>query len=287
MTPGGEERAGGPVLNSIESPAPTAWPMVLAFGITLIFGGLVTNAIVSALGLVLALVGAVGWWRQVLPVPHTEQVPFVAMAERAKPTVPKRAGVVRMNLGEGGHRVRIPVEVQPLSAGVKGGIVGGIAMAIVALLYGALFQKSIWYPINLLSAVAMPNMAAAGLDQLRAFDLTALIIGIIAHGLISVLAGLLYAVILPMLPSRHMFWGGVLAPLLWSGGLWAVLGVINPTLNARVDWLWFVVSQIAFGLATGYIVARAQPVATMQTWPFAARAGVEAEGVISPRERPR
>src|SRR5262249_44696000 len=68
MTPGGEDRAGGPVLDRIESPAPTAWPMVLAFGVTLIFGGLVTNQIVSALGLVLALVAAVGWWRQVLPV---------------------------------------------------------------------------------------------------------------------------------------------------------------------------------------------------------------------------
>src|SRR6266487_6154692 len=93
---------------------------------------------------------------------------------------------------------------------------------------------------------------------------------------ISVLAGLLYAVILPMLPRRHMLWGGLVAPLLWTGLIWAVLGVINPVLNARVDWTWFVVSQIAFGLAAGYVVSRAQPVATMQTWPLAARAGVRA-----------
>ena len=105
-----------------------------------------------------------------------------------------------------------------------------------------------------------------------------MIIGIVAHGLISVLAGLLYAVILPMLPGRHVFWGGLVAPLLWSGGMWAVLGVINPILNARVDWTWFVVSQIAFGLAAGYVVSRAHPVATMQTWPLAARAGVRASG---------
>jgi hypothetical protein len=75
------------------------------------------------------------------------------------------------------------------------------------------------------------------------------------------------------------------APLLWTGGLWAVLGVINPILNARVDWTWFVVSQIAFGLAAGYVVSRAQPVATMQSWPLAARAGVKAPGPhgIDPR----
>ncbi len=112
-------------------------------------------------------------------------------------------------------------------------------------------------------------------------------IGTSVHGLISVLVGLLYAVILPMLPRRHMLWGGVIAPLLWTGLVWALLGVVNPTLGARVDWPWFVVSQIAFGLAVGLVVARAQPLATMQTWPLAARAGVEASRVRSEQERDR
>jgi hypothetical protein len=160
-------------------------------------------------------------------------------------------------------------------------------MAVVALAYGLLFQGSLWYPINLLSAVAMPGMARADVAELRAFNMTALVLGIIAHGLISVLAGLLYAVLLPMLPRRHMLWGGLVAPLLWTGGIWAVLGIINPVLNARVDWTWFIISQIAFGLAAGYVVSRAQPVATMQTWPLAARAGVEAPGVGRQRERDR
>jgi hypothetical protein len=270
--------------DGIELPAPTVWPMVLALGVTLMFGGLVTNALVSVLGVALALVAAVGWWRQVLPTQQHELVRFWPIDSRARPIVPSRAEVDRLRLGEAGHRVRIPVEVQPLSAGVKGGIVGGLAMAAVALAYGALVQRSVWYPINLLSAVAMPGMAQAGMAKLRAFSLMALIIGIIAHGLISVLTGLIYAVLLPMLPSRHMLWGGLVAPLLWTGGLWAVLGVINPTLNAHVDWTWFIVSQVAFGLATGFVVSRAQPIATMQTWPLAARAGVETPGVGAPRE---
>src|SRR6185295_1411068 len=142
---------------------------------------------------------------------------------------------------------------------------GGAAMAVVALIYGLLFEHSIWYPINLLSAAAMPSMAQADTATLRAFSGAALLIGIVAHGAISVFAGLLYAVILPMLPGRHMLWGGLIAPLLWTGFLWAALGVINPVLNARVDWLWFIASQIAFGLATGYVVSRARPVATPQT----------------------
>ena len=271
--------------DGIVLPAPTVWPMVLALGVTLLFAGLVTNATVSAVGLVLALVAGVGWWRQVLPEPQLEHVPLRPVAAQARPVVPSRAAVEGLELGKAGHRVRIPMEVPPLSAGVKGGIVGGVVMAVVALAYGVIVQGSPWYPINLLAAVAMPMMERAGVAKLRAFDMTALFLGVIAHGLISVLAGLLYAAILPMLPRRHMLWGGFVAPLLWTGGLWAVLGVINPALNARVDWTWFVVSQIAFGLATGYVVSRAAPVATMQTWPLAARAGVRAKGVDVSRER--
>jgi hypothetical protein len=169
----------------------------------------------------------------------------------------------------------LPVEVQPYSAGIKGGIVGGIAMAVVALAYGVIVQRSLWYPINLLSAVAMPGMERATVTELRAFDAVALAIGIVVHGVISVLVGLLYAVILPMLPGRHLFWGGITAPLLWTGLVWAQLGVVNPTLEAHVDWPWFIVSQVAFGLVAGVVVARAHPLPTMQTLPPAARANLE------------
>jgi len=274
-----------PPPETIELPKPTVWPMVVAFGVTLGFAGLVTHAAVSVVGIVLAVVGGVGWWFQVLPEEQVEHVPVRPSAERARPIAPSAAPVERLRRGEAGHRVRVPIEVQPLSAGVKGGLYGGVAMAAVALLYGLLSQHSIWYPVNLLSAVAMPKMAHADLAGLRAFNGTALALGIIAHGAVSVLTGVLYAVILPMLPRRHMLWGGLVAPLLWTGFLWAVLGVINPTLNARVDWTWFIVSQVAFGLVTGFVVARAEPIGTMQTWSLLARAGIEAASARPDRER--
>jgi len=271
----------------IELPAPTAWPMVVALGITLAFAGLVTHAAVSLVGVALALIGGVGWFREVLPEERVEPVTVRPMELRPAVVVPSSAAVERSSIGAGGHRTRVPVEVQPYSAGVRGGLVGGIAMAGLALAYGLIVQRSLWYPINLLSAVAMPALAHATVAELRTFSLSALVIGTIVHGLISVLVGLLYAVILPMLPRRHMLWGGVIAPLLWTGLVWALLGVVDPTLAARVDWPWFVVSQIAFGLATGFVVARAHPLATMQTWPLAARAGVETSRGRSEQERDR
>jgi hypothetical protein len=270
---------------AIEMPAPTPWPLIAALGVTLGFAGLVTNAIVSIVGVVLALTGALGWWRDVLPHEKHEQIPLRPLAQRAKPVQPARQAVEHLTLGEAGHRVRVPAEIHPYSSGIKGGIVGGIAMAIVALLYGLIAQGSLWYPINLLSAAAMPSLAQADLEQLRLFSGLGLVVGLIAHGVISIFVGLLYAVILPMFPRHPALWGGFVAPLLWTGLLWSTLGVINPTLNARIDWIWFIASQFAFGLTAGFVVARIERIETMQTWPLAARAGVEATGVEPEQDR--
>jgi hypothetical protein len=273
--------------DTIETPAPTVWPVVAALGVTLMGGGLVTHVIVTAVGLLLGLIAVVGWWKDVLPQGRVEYVPLPPPGERATPVLPSPATVEYLTIGEGGHRVRVPVEVQPYSAGITGGLVGGVAMAVVALLYGMLAQGSLWYPINLLAGIAIPGMARLSGQELRAFSLSALVIATLAHGVISLLTGLLYAVILPMLPRRHMLWGGMVAPLLWTGLIWAVLGVVNPALNARIDWPWFIASQIAFGLAAGLVISRAVPVATMQTWPLAARAGVQATGMDRERGRDR
>ena len=56
-------------------PAPTQWPLIMAVGLTLIFAGLVTNFMISLLGVVMAIAGAVGWFRQVLPQEEHELLP--------------------------------------------------------------------------------------------------------------------------------------------------------------------------------------------------------------------
>jgi hypothetical protein len=276
------------VADHISLPAPTAWPFVTAFGLALLAAGLVTQAVISVVGLILAVRGAVGWFRDVLPVEEHELVPLRPLEQRARPVATSPRTVQQLRPGVAGHRVRIPAEIHPYSSGIKGGIAGGIAMAIVACLYGVIAYRSIWYPINLLAAAAVPSLAKADLAQLTAFNGTGFIVALISHGVFSILVGLLFAVLLPMLPSgRAAFWGSLISPLLWSALIWATLRLINPALNARIDWIWFIASQVAFGLATGYVVHHSKTVETMQTWPLAARAGIEAPGVMSERGEER
>jgi hypothetical protein len=269
----------------IEMPASTYWPLVLAFGITLLCAGLVTQIAVSAVGLLLTLRAAVGWFKDIFPVEKHELVPVLPESQRAETIKVSSRSVARLQAGVASHRVRIPALYHPYSSGIRGGLAGGVAMAVVACLYGLIAHGSIWYPVNLLSAVVLPSMANAGLEQLKAFNSTAFVLALFCHGAISSLVGLLFAVLLPMLPSRRAaFWGSFFSPVLWSALVWTTLDLINPALNARIDWVWFVASQIAFGMVTGYFVHHSKMVETMQAWPLAARAGLEARDVMPEEE---
>src|ERR1700733_4208101 len=237
--------------SSILVPAPTPWPFMAALGITLTFSGIVTHIAVTMVGTVMLLRAAIGWWFDVLPEQKEEAVP-VSLADYAAARVPKSSSKVdRLTNGVERHRVRIPVEVHPYWTGLYGGLVGAVAMAVVAMLFGLIAQGSIWYPINLLAAGILSSLAHAPVEQLRQFSEAGLIAGLFIHGVTSLLVGLLYAISLPMFPRGAGWRSGLITPLLWSGLVAATLSWINPTLDARIDWGWFVGSQIAFGVTAG------------------------------------
>ena len=273
MEPGAETQQHP--MNTVELPAPTPWPIVLAFGTTLIFGGLVTSLAVSVLGAILATCGYIGWFRSVLPHEKHELVPVEEI-----PPQPARTGRPHVDrvawMNHELHRARLPLEIYPVSAGVKGGLAGGAVMALLAMLYGIVSGLGIWYPINLLAVGFFPNNQTTA--QIAAFHGSSLIIASIVHLVTSLLVGLLYGAALPMVPRRPILLGGVIAPILWSGLLHSVLEVINPVLNERIDWPWFVLSQIAFGVVAGIVVSHQERIATWQHLPLAVRAGMETPG---------
>jgi hypothetical protein len=263
--------------NSILLPAPSAWPFIAALGITLMFAGLMTHAVVSIVGVAVLLRAAAGWWLDVLPEQKEDAV-LVSVADLSGTQMPKSSSAVdHLATGIGGHRVRIPIEVHPYWTGLYGGVAGALAMALVAMLFGVIAQRSIWYPVNLLAAGIIPSLAEAPVERLREFSEAGLIAASFIHGTISLFVGLLYAVSLPMFPRGASWRSGLVTPVLWSGLVAATLSMINPTLNERIDWGWFVGSQIAFGFAAAWAIARTAKIETMQSWPLTERAGIEAQ----------
>jgi hypothetical protein len=262
--------------DAIEMPAPTAWPIVLAFGITLLFAGLVTNAAVSILGGILAAAGAVGWFRDVLPFEAHE---MVTVTVEVPAVTTSRPGVIPIAAARELRRAFLPLEIYPVSAGVKGGLAGSAAMAVTAMLCGALSRNGIWYPVNLLAAGFLPPAMTDTVAKLSAFNPNTLLIAATIHLITSLLVGLLYGAMLPMLPRRPALLGGLVAPLMWTGLIHSILGIVNPVLNQRIDWFWFVASQVAFGVVAGIIVARQERIRTWQRLPLSVRSGMEATGM--------
>jgi hypothetical protein len=234
---------------------------------------------VSVLGAALALAGCVGWFRAVLPHAHEETVAVIP--EDVRLTTDRRV-VERIPVLADQLRAWLPVRTYPISSGLKGGLAGSVAMALLACAYGVLKAGSIWYPINLLAAVVYRESLRLGLAQLYAFHADAFAIAFVLHGLVSIFVGLLYGAMLPMIPRRPILLGGLIAPALWSGLLYTILGLVNPLLASHIDWFWFVASQVAFGIVAGLVVVRQQSIPTRENVSFVLRAGIEAPGTIPP-----
>jgi hypothetical protein len=249
--------------SEIEVPAGTAWPLVLAFGFTLVFAGLLTSVSVTVLGAVLTIAGCVGWFREVLPHEREEVVPVVP---EDLSVATERRLVERLPVAPEQVRAWLPIETYPISAGVKGGLAGSVAMAVLACTYGLLKTGSIWYPINLLAAVVYAPSEVPSASQLNSFHAGIFFIAVILHLVSSTLVGLLYGAMLPMFARRPIVLGGLIAPVLWSGLLYSIMGILNPVLEGHIDWVWFVLRQ--------------SRVPTRENVPFALRAGIEAPGIM-------
>jgi len=262
--------------DTIRMPTPTAWPIALAFGMTLLVAGMVTSEAVSVLGAIVAIAGAVGWFRDVLP--HEAHESVAVVPEVAAVTTARRE-VARVAIASELQRAYLPLEIYPISAGVKGGLAGSVAMAVVAMAYGLISQHSIWYPINLLAAGFLPGAMTDTTAKIAAFNLSVFLIAAAIHLITSLLVGLLYGAMLPMLPRRPILLGGFIAPLFWTGLIHSILGIVNPVLNQRIHWLWFVASQVAFGIVAGIVVSRQERIRTWQRLPLAYRSGMEASGL--------
>jgi hypothetical protein len=265
----------------VQLPAPTAFPIVLALGLTFAVAGLVTNMGISILGGVLIIAGCVGWFRQVWPHAHHIAVP-VKVQKFHYATV--RTKVAHIQIDES-HRARLPVHTPSVMAGVKGGIAGGVAMIVPATLYSLIAYHSLWYAVNLLGGAGVAGWSNPTLAEITHFRLSALITAIIIHAAGSLLIGLLYGAMLPMLPRHPILLGGIIAPVLWTGVLHSALPLINPYLADRIDWWWFVVSQVTFGLVAGWVVSKQIDIRTEQFMPFSVRMGLETPGMMEEHHR--
>jgi hypothetical protein len=150
--------------------------------------------------------------------------------------------------------------LSPLKAGLLGGVAGGLAMPIAAIVWGLSSGRGIWYPANLLAAMVLPAMDKLPTAELSRFRPGWLAIALTIHAAMSLSFGAIFGVLMPRfrpIPS-NLAWGGLLMPLLWTSVCFGLMGVVNPLLQSRVSWPWFVVAQFVFGVVTAIVVERSE-----------------------------
>jgi uncharacterized membrane protein YagU involved in acid resistance len=234
----------------VEMPRPTAAPLVLALGLTLLAAGVPFGLGFFLAGGGLTLVGLGMWFVQVLDGGGHIHEPLVEPEQRAQPVTGTAGGVERLREGMAGYRLRLPEKIHPISAGVKGGIVGGVAMTVPALVWSLLNGHGFLYPLNLLAGTVLPGVSGMSDQALEQFSPTLFLVGVVIHVAVSVVIGLIYGVLLPTLPTVPLpiAWGGILMPILWSGLSFVAMRAVNPAAPGKVNWPWFIVSQFVFGI---------------------------------------
>jgi hypothetical protein len=240
---------------TIEMPKPTVAPLVLALGIALMAMGLAASLAFLLVGVVVFIAGLAMWISQLLPGRGHWHEPRVAPSLRPQPIVPAPGEVQRLRHGVPGYRLRLPVKVHPVSAGVKGGFVGGLLMPLPALVYGLMSGHGIWWPVNLLAGMVIPGVGGMSANELEQFNPWLLIAGILIHIVVSLVLGLIYGVLLPTLPDfrKPLAWGALLMPLLWTAASYVAFSVMNPAIRDGVAWFWFVISQLIFGVVAAIV----------------------------------
>ena len=260
----------------VRIPASTAAPIFLAFGIALLFAGLLTTEYVSIVGILVALCGAVAWFRDVLPREKEELI--TASSTEAVST--NRTEVTEVHPISGyRHRARLPIAVHPVSAGIRGGIAGAGALALLSLIWSVLTGHGIWYPLNVLAAGFFPGRTTTA--QLMAFHWDALTIGVAVFLLGAVSLGLLYGAVLPMAPRHPVSLAAVVIPLFGWALAHSILATVNPVFRERIHWPWFLVFEVAFGIVAGAVVSRAEQIRVWQYAPLSERVGLEEDLDIS------
>jgi hypothetical protein len=245
---------------SVEVPRPTAAPLVLALGLTLAAVSVAFGMAFFVAGAAVVVGGLVIWVGQLLPGRGHVHEALAEPAHRPQPVTAEPGGVEQLRPGLPGYRLRLPEQVHPISAGLKGGLAGGLAMPFPALLWGLLSGHGPWYAVNLLAGMVLPGVGRMTVPELMQFQPLLLVVALIIHVSLSAVFGLIYGVLLPTLPEvpRPIAWGGLLAPILWTAVSYVAMRIVNPSVPGMVSWPWFIVSQFVFGITMPAVVLGAK-----------------------------
>jgi hypothetical protein len=155
-----------------------------------------------------------------------------------------------------------PSKVYPYWAGITGGLIGGVAMALVGVSAGFVIGHGPWYPINLLAATAIRSFQELSPDQLALFRVEGLVVGTVLHFAIALAIGLLFTIVLPAFPGHPLLWSLIFGGVLWVSANIILLFPLNPVMAHLVDVPSFIIAHVVYTILLGLWVNRYEKIAS-------------------------
>jgi hypothetical protein len=117
-----------------------------------------------------------------------------------------------------------------IEAGTVAGLVGGVAMALFATTYAAIIGIGFWTPVRAIAETLV------GVDTLGATS--SVIAGVAIHVLVSMIFGVLFAVVTPrsVPPVPALALGTFAGLCIFVMMTWLVLPIINPSARSHLMW---------------------------------------------------
>jgi uncharacterized membrane protein YagU involved in acid resistance len=167
------------------------------------------------------------------------------------------------------NRVEYPAESQLFKHGLIGGIVAGIVFAISEMLINVILGEPFLGPLRLISSIALGTEALQPTYSI----VTAGLVGLIVHMILSMIYGLIFVFILKWIGQLHvstgllLLYGSLFGLVLWLVNFMVIVPAAFPQFT-QVNQLWngFVAHTFFFGAVLGAYVAntlsQAHPVET-------------------------
>lgn len=173
---------------------------------------------------------------------------------REQPATPPERPAGRIEPPPSPARIAVTAD-RPIGPGegAVGGVLGGLAMGVFAMVVAAVMGQGFWAPLKMIAATFYGEGAMAQ----PGFAAGPVLVGLTIHMVVSAVYGGIYGAIgrVGWSTAAVIGWALAFGLAIWALADWVILPVFNPMMSAQAQPILFALEHAIFGLVLGWYLA--------------------------------